>query len=84
MSTMEQQKISTGTMRTLSPQERAAMLKDMLFVSIISADNDAYDEDTKQDILRRYEENKNDPDWWYIFEPLGEERGKYAKLMEAI
>ena len=70
--------------RKLSDQEWTACFKNLLFVSIISADNDEYDEDTKQDILRRYEENKNDPDWWYVFEPLGEEREKYAKLMEAI
>lgn len=44
-------------------------LKNFLYVSIISADNDEYglSEDDKQEIMRRYKESKN---WEYILEPI--------------
>ena len=68
----------------LTEQESKEMMRNLLYISIISADNDEYDEDIKQSIISRYNENKGDPDWWYVFEPLGEDREKYVKLMEAI
>ena len=44
-------------------------LKNFLYVSIISADNDEFglSEDDKQEIMRRYKESKN---WAYILEPI--------------
>lgn len=48
-------------------------LKNFLYVSIISADNDEYglSEDDKQEIMRRYKESKN---WEYILEPIKDEK----------
>ena len=45
-------------------------LKNFLFVSIISADNDEFDEDTKQAIIQRYDKSKKDQDWEYVLEPI--------------
>lgn len=58
-------------------------LKNFIFVSIISADNDEYTEDEKQAILSRYNERKDDPDWAYILEPMQnkDHREKYIKLL---
>lgn len=48
-------------------------LKNFLYVSIISADNDEFglSEDDKQEIMRRYKESKN---WEYILEPIKDEK----------
>ena len=48
-------------------------LKNFLYVSIISADNDEYglSEDDKQEIMSRYKESKN---WEYILEPIKDEK----------
>lgn len=60
-------------------------LKYFLFASIISADNESYTEETKQDIIHRYDKYKDcgfdDVDWKYVLEPLGEDAEKYIKLM---
>lgn len=70
-------------MRTLNSQEETAMLKNLVFVSIISADNDEYDEDTKQEILSRHGKYKyNEEDWDYILEPLGDEAYRYLKILK--
>lgn len=78
-------------MRTLSSQEEAAMLKNLLYVSVISADNDEYTEEVKQEILRRHEKASKDfknptdsnIDWEYVFEPLGKDAERYVKIMKA-
>jgi hypothetical protein len=61
-------------------------LKYFLFASIISADNDSYTEDVKQDIIQRYDKYKDcgfdDVDWKYVLEPLGDDSDKYVKLMK--
>lgn len=61
-------------------------LKYFLFASIISADNDSYTEDVKQDIIQRYDKYKDcdfdSVDWKYVLEPLGEDVDKYIKLMK--
>lgn len=61
-------------------------LKYFLFASIISADNDSYTEDVKQDIIQRYDKYKDcdfdSVDWKYVLEPLGEDADKYIKLMK--
>lgn len=51
------------------------MIKNVIFVNIISADNEEYEEGVKQEVLRRYNEQKgNQPlDWSVILEPLGED-----------
>jgi uncharacterized protein (UPF0371 family) len=67
-------------MRELSKEERTQMYKNLIFVSIISADNDKYTEDTKQEIIRRYHE-ADVKDWSYILDPLGEDKYKYMKIL---
>ncbi len=61
-------------------------LKRFLFVSIISADNDSYTEDVKQDVLQRYHKYKDydfdSVEWEYVLEPLGEDADRYIKLMK--
>lgn len=54
-------------------------LKNFIFVSIISADNDEYTEDQKQEVISRYELTKDDPDWRFILEPV-DETGRLAEL----
>lgn len=48
-------------------------LRNLTFASIISADNDKYDEETKQEVIYRYglEKDKSEPDWEFILEPIG-------------
>ena len=47
-------------------------LKRFIYVSIISADNFDLEEDHKQAVLSRYDDNKdiNEQDWEYILEPI--------------
>lgn len=54
-------------------------LKNYLYVSIISADNEEFTEEQKQEVISRYELTKDDPDWQFILEPV-DETGKLAKL----
>ena len=51
--------------------------------SIISADNDTYSEDQKQEVMRRFELEKDQeqPDWEFILEPV-DTTGKLLKLFE--
>lgn len=67
--------------RIMSSQNDLAILKNLAFVEIISADNDKYIEEIKQEVLRRYEESPED--WRYILEPLGEDAEKYLRIMLA-
>ena len=47
-------------------------LKNLVYVSIISADNDEFglSEDDKQEIMKRYKDSDN---WGYILEPIKNE-----------
>ena len=56
------------------------MLKNLVYVSIISADNDKYTEEVKQEIISRYH-SVGDSDWSYVLDPLGEDKYKYMKLL---
>lgn len=57
--------------------------KCMLFASVISAENDEFTEDQKQEVIQRYNLNKDasDKDWEFIFEPV-DKTGKLAKLFD--
>ena len=48
-------------------------VKYFVFASIISAENDKYTEDVKQEVIRRYdiERNNDHKDWPFILEPIG-------------
>ena len=52
----------------------------LVFTSIISADNDRYDEDTKQEIISRFD--KDPQNWDYVLDPLGEDKIKLIELFE--
>ena len=61
----------------------------IVFASIISADNDKLDEDTKQAIIAKYEaKTKDEPsvlDWDKILDPVKDDelRNKYIELLKA-
>lgn len=48
-------------------------IKYFTLASIISAENDHYTEDQKQEVIYRYELEKGQerPDWEFILEPIG-------------
>jgi len=66
----------------LNPKEVVA-LKCLVFTSLISADNDEYSEEVKQEILHRYGvyEDFKDKNWDYILDPLGKDKEKYMKIL---
>lgn len=74
-------------MRNITKEE----LKRLVLVSIISADNDEFDEDTKQAILERlnkqHKEGRDDldRDWDYVLEPISnvENRNKLINFFKA-
>ena len=53
-------------------KKQVNQLKNLVYVSIISADNDEFglSEDDKQEIMKRYKESDN---WRYILEPIKNE-----------
>lgn len=59
-------------------------LKNLVYVSVISADNDEFDltEDDKQEIIRR--KDLSNDDWEWIFEPVKDEnkRGMLIELFK--
>lgn len=81
---MEQQ------MKILQSQDEVVMLKCMLLGSLISADNDEYSEEVKQQVIERLDNedkygSKISPkiNWEYVFDPLGKDAEKYIRLMKA-
>lgn len=57
-------------------------LKKLVYVSIISADNDEFGltEDQKQEIINRYRDNQDDPNWAYILECMPNEEQKHTMI----
>lgn len=57
-------------------------LKYFVFACMISADNDEFTEEVKQEILSRYnpDEKWEDHNWEYILEPIGDSN-KIDKLV---
>lgn len=60
-------------------------LKYFVFASIISADNDEFTEEVKQEIISRYnpDEKWEDHDWRYILEPI-EDKEKIGRLVNIL
>ena len=60
-------------------------LKYLVFASIISADNDEFTEETKQEIISRYnpDEKWEDHDWRHILEPI-KDSNKIDKLVSIL
>ena len=69
-----------GLLEQLNMKEEVNQLRNLIFVSIISADNDEFGltEDQKQDILRRHKMNMS---WESILEPIPDEE-KRNNLIE--
>ena len=67
-------------MKQLTKNESLEMLKDLTYVSIISADNDEFglSEEDKQEIMYRH---KLGSSWDYILEPIKDEK-KRKMLVE--
>ena len=64
-----------------------SQLRNFLYVSIISADNDDLTEEEKQAIISRTDpKNLEDTDWVYALEPIKDtgKRDKYIKVMREI
>ena len=59
-------------MTTLTKEEIDEMIKNMLLASIISADNDEYPENIKQEVISRYNKYKDEDCWEYILNPLSD------------
>lgn len=55
-------------------------LTSIVLASIISADNDRYTEEVKQEVIKRYNDTKTD--WAYILEPTGKDADMYLKLFD--
>ena len=75
-------------MKKLSDKEHNEMLKSLLFASIISADNDEFTEEVKQEVIKRHKEQdhygsmiSDQIDWDYVLEPLGEAAKGAVKIM---
>jgi len=60
-------------------------LKYFVFASIISADNDEFTEEVKQEIIRRYnpDDKWEDHNWEYILEPI-KDSNKIDKLVSIL
>ena len=63
-------------------------LKYFIFASIISADNDEFTEEVKQEVIKRHKEQdhygsmiSDQIDWDYVLEPLGEAAKGAVKIM---
>jgi len=59
----------------------AEEIKNFILASIISADNDRYSEEIKQDIIQRIKDKRDDLE--YVLEPLGDDAHKYIELIRA-
>lgn len=85
MTTTEQhnQIISQAEEAAYQTEETMSSVKSLILASIISADNDEYTEEQKQEVITRFNEARktNKYDWNYILESV-DDTGKLAKLFE--
>ena len=85
MKKTEQQKqiISEAEEAAYRIEETMSSVQCLILGSIISADNDEYTEEQKQEVISRYNEAKETHkyDWCKILEPV-DSTGKLAKLFE--
>lgn len=72
--------VGQGLLEQLDMSDSVNQLRNLIFVSIISADNDEFDltEDQKQEIIQRHKMNMS---WESILEPIPDE-GKRKKLID--
>lgn len=81
---MEKEEMRLGASKH-SPAENGDELKYFIYASIISADNDEFTEDQKQEVIRRFglEEDVpfDDKDWEFILEPVDKDN-RLLKLLK--
>lgn len=56
-------------------------LQRYIYSCIISADNDDYTEEQKQEVMRRYKLTEDNPDWEFILQPV-DDTGKLKDFFE--
>ena len=85
MKTMEQHNrtISKAEEAAYQTEETMSSVHCLILGSIISADNDQYTEEQKQEIITRYNKAKETKiyDWRHILEPI-DETGRLAELFK--
>ena len=83
MTEQQKQTISQAEEAAYQIEETMSSVHCLILGSIISADNDQYTEEQKQEIITRYNTAKESKDynWKYILEPV-DNTGKLAKLFE--
>lgn len=85
MKKTEQQKqiISQAEEAAYQIEKTLSSVQCLILGSIISAENDKYTEEQKQNVITRYNEARetNKYDWNYILEPV-DNTGKLAELFE--
>lgn len=73
-------------MNKLGEKESRGLLRNLLFVSIISAENEEYPEEVKQEVIDRFHKAGGNvdeiDDWSWILEPLGDGARKYVDLFK--
>lgn len=79
----QNQIISQAEEAAYQTEETMSSVQCLILGSIISADNDRYTEEQKQEVISRYNEARkaNKYDWNYILEPV-DNTGKLTKLFE--
>ena len=78
----QNQTISQAEETAYQIKEDTTSMKCLIYASIISADNDKYTEEQKQEVIRRFDKEKGlNQDWNYVLEPV-DSTGKLAKLFE--
>lgn len=76
------QTISQAEEAAYQIEDEKSSFKCLIYASIISADNDKYTEEQKQEVIRRFDKEKGlNQDWNYVLEPV-DSTGKLAKLFE--
>ena len=76
------QTISQAEEAAYQIEDEKSSFKCLIYASIISADNDKYTEEQKQEVIRRFNKEKGlNQDWNYVLEPV-DSTGKLAKLFK--
>ena len=74
--------IETAEKAAYQIEDEKSSFKCLIYASIISADNDKYTEEQKQEVIRRFNKEKGlNQDWNYVLEPV-DSTGRLAKLFE--
>lgn len=83
MTEQQKQTISQAEEVAYQTEETMSSVHCLILGSIISADNDRYTEEQKQEVISRYNKARESKeyDWKYILQPV-DNTGKLAQLFE--